>query len=318
MDENYGISTGPFAGGPQPPRAGTKPTVVVPLDGTDRSMVALPVARTLGKTLGGTLHVVYVTDRPLPLLEVNRRLGLRPEQMEGAVLDELSGPVGERIAEFASQSPDSLVVMSAHSAQVGPGEELGPVTERVLAESTTPVLLVRPELSLRDWAPHRVLLPHDGSPVTAAGFRPAVHLAELAESSLYVLHVATLGAESTPGSLPVPPYVDQPHHEWPEWTREFLERMDVFTDLPTGLQPRLFLSKGEPAAEIVRFANERSIDLIALSWHGSLELKHAGTLKKVILNAPCPVLFSKAPELEPEQRRGGTIDLRQSGPYLHS
>lgn len=319
MAEHSQSSTGPFAAGrPQPPRAGATPAIVVPLDGTDRALVALPIARTIGAILGATVHLVYVSDRQLPLLEVNRRLGLSPQQMEGMVLDELNGPPGARIAQFAS-STEALVVMAAHTAEVGPREELGPVTEQVLAETDGPVLLVRPELSLRDWALRRVLLPHDGSPVTAAGFRSAVELAERAEAGLFVLHVATLTGAPTPGSLPVPRYVDQPHHEWPEWTREFLERMDVFNELPTGLQPRLFLSKGDPAKEILRFAQERNIDLIALSWHGTLERRRAGTLKEVILNAPCPVLFSKAPEEEPSEKPGaGTIDLREAGPYLHS
>jgi nucleotide-binding universal stress UspA family protein len=290
---------------------------MVPLDGSERSLVALPVAKALAEIEGATIHVLHVCDRDVPARELCAGLHLAKEQLTGVVLDELTGMPAARIVELAGRIPDSMLVMAAHAQEVEVGNELGPVTEQVLANVSCPVVLVRPELGARPWSLKRILLPHDGSPVTAAGFLPAVRLAELAEAEILVLHVATLSGEPAPGSLPVPPYVDQPHLEWPEWTREFLERMEVFTDLPTTQQPRLFLSKGDPGHEILRFATEQRVDLIALSWHGSLERARAGTLKDVILNAPCPLLFAKAPTEEPRVTKG-SLELREGAHYLHS
>ncbi len=301
--------TGPMAGV-------SEPRIVVPLDGSEGALVALPVARGLAQVIGATIHLLHVSEQALPLREVTRLLGLSPELMEGVILDELTGDPAERIAQFGCE-PGTMLVMASHSNHGKYG--LGEVSSRVLELASCPLVLVRRERGMAPWRLQRMLLPHDGSPVTAAGFFPAVRLAQQAEASVFVLHVATLTGEPMPGSLPVPPYVDQPHLEWPEWTLEFLERMDVFTETAAALQPRLFLSKGKPGEEILRFARERSIDLIAVSWHGTLEPQRAGTLKEIIDSAPCPVLFAKAPEEEPaETKHRGTIDLRNAGPFLHS
>jgi nucleotide-binding universal stress UspA family protein len=316
--QESGLESGRAVGRGGPGVRQSEPRIVVPLDGSEAAMAALPVARTLAEIGGATVHLLYVSERQLPLREVSGLLGLSPQQLDGVVLEEVIGEPGDRILEF-SCLPETTVVMTTHSA--GPGAEhgLGPVTGQVLGSAGCPIVLVHPERGFGPWRLQRMLLPHDGSPVTAAGFRPAVRLAEKAEAAVFVLHVATLTGEPTPGSLPVPRYVDQPQHEWPEWTREFLERMDVFTEVSAGLPPRLLLSKGEPGEEILRFAAARSIDLIALSWHGTLEPRHAGTLKRVLDHAPCPIFFAKAPEEEPPARKSaGTIDLRESGPYLNS
>jgi hypothetical protein len=52
---------------------------------------------------------------------------------------------------------------------------------------------------------------------------PAGDLAAMAAAELMVLPVATLDAEhpTEPGTLVSLRYVDQPHHEWPDWRREF-------------------------------------------------------------------------------------------------
>ncbi|MGI5862899.1 MAG: universal stress protein [Myxococcales bacterium] len=302
--------------GTGPTAEAIEPRIVVPLDGSEGALTALPVARGLAQVTGATIHLLHVSEQALPLREVSRQLGLTPEQMEGVVLDELTGEPAERIAQFCCE-PGTLLVMASRSNHGKYG--LGEVSSRVLELAGCPIVLVRRERGMAPWCLQRMLLPHDGSPVTAAGFRPAVRLAQLAEATVFVLHVATLSGEPTPGSLPVPPYVDQPHLEWPEWSLEFLERMDVFTETAAALQPRLFLSKGDPGQEILRFARERGVDLIAVSWHGTLELRRAGTLKEIIDNAPCPVFFAKAPEEEPaETQHRGTIDLRNAGPFLHS
>src|SRR5438034_11786652 len=80
-------------GGQQPidPKPKTIKNVVLPLDGSQSSRLAVPIARTLSKLYGATLHVVTVGKEVLHTKEALSHLGLTSEEMQGAVLDACSG-----------------------------------------------------------------------------------------------------------------------------------------------------------------------------------------------------------------------------------
>lgn len=272
--------------------AQSTPTVVVPLDGSVHALVSLPVARALAELEGATLHVAHVAERTLPPREVLEKLGLKPEELRGSVLDLATGRPGPGIVRLASATQSRFIVMCTHTGLARVRGELGAVAEEVLSSAPCPVVLVRPERGLRPWALRRVLLPHDGTPTTAAAVDPAATLAHRAGAELVVLHVAApgTGRPAEPGTFAGPRYMDQPQHEWPSWAREFRERLLALGHAPMGVKPRLFLARGEPGEAIVRFAGEHQSDLIVLGWHGRLEAERAATLKAVIREAPCPVL----------------------------
>src|SRR5512132_3492461 len=260
MDEYGGFTPEGLSSGEREAREQVSPRILVPLDGTERALSALPIAKALADLEGGTLHVVHVCEeRLLPPRELAGRLGLVPEDLAGTVIDEMAGDPGHSILSLAAGLARARIVIAAHSEHEN--KRLGHVTRAVLAHTRCPVFLVRPERGLDPWALQRLVLPHDGSARTAAALQPAVDLAERAGASLFVLHVATWAGEPRPDALTVPSYVDQPQYEWPEWAREFLEQMEMAWRLPRELQPRLFLSKGNPGQEIVRFAEQRRIDL---------------------------------------------------------
>jgi nucleotide-binding universal stress UspA family protein len=88
----------------------------------------------------------------------------------------------------------------------------------------------------------------------------------------------------------VPRYLDQPQHEWPAWSREFLERVRCL-GYPANIEKiRLVLAHGEASAAILEFARSNASDLITLAWRGSLEPERAQTMRRVIRNASCPVI----------------------------
>jgi nucleotide-binding universal stress UspA family protein len=133
-------------------------------------------------------------------------------------------------------------------------------------------------------------VPHDGTPTTAGALAEAMDLAQRSGAELDVLHVPTPEAPTEPGTLGAPQYLDQPQHEWPLWAREFLERTRSLCACPPSVQARLFLRRGAPGAEILRFAQERAGDLIVLAWRGRLEPGRARIMQQVLREAPCPML----------------------------
>lgn len=273
-------------------------TILVPLDGSPHATVALPVAQTLARLLEGTIHVLHVAPYAAPPRELLDSLGLSPEDLHGTVLDVPSGSPAPAIVRAAEAAEDPTIVLCTHTGMEKPYGALGHVAEEVLLSTRVPIGLVQPERGHRPWAVDHVLLPHDGSPATAEGFRPASRLALRARAELLVLHVAQAGGPQPPepGTFTLPRYVDQPQHEWPSWAAEFLERACQLGGIPDELELRLQIATGEPGAEIVRIARERGADLIVVAWRGCLEPGRAQTTRTIIHEAPCPVLIYRIRE----------------------
>ncbi len=269
------------------------PTILVPLDGAPAATVALPVARSLASLEGATLHVVHIGEPEIPSSAVPERLGLTPEELRGCVFDHVSGRHAERIVQLARERESIFIVLCSHTAPLHPPHVLGPVAETMVIAAPAPVVLVSPMRGRQPWTLRKILLPHDGTPTTAAALAPAADLAYRAGAQLFVLYVAAPAARQPvePGTLAPPRYVDQQQHEWASWAREFLERLTTLGRCPAAVRPKLLVGAGEPAGEILRTVAQQQCDLIALGWHGRLDGEHAPTMKAVIRDAPAPILL---------------------------
>jgi len=272
-------------------------TILVPLDGTRHSLVALPVARRLASLMHGTIHVLHVAQRRTPPDELLDTLGLSPDELEDTVLDLETGAPENEILRAAERWDDATIVLCTHTGMEKPYGALGHVAWAVLQRARHPIILVQPERGFRPWEIDHILLPHDGTPTTAVGFSPAAKLAVRTHAELAVVYVAEPREPrpEEPGTYTVPRYVDQPQHEWPAWAGEFLERVCGLGRIPAGLRLTMHLAHGDPGHEIVEFARRHGTDLILLAWHGRSEPERARTLRTVVHEAPCPVLIYRIP-----------------------
>jgi nucleotide-binding universal stress UspA family protein len=154
----------------------------------------------------------------------------------------------------------------------------------------------------------------DRTPTTAVALRPATQLGSQLHASVDLLYVAGGGqsAPDEPGSIGAPRYLDQPQHEWPQWADEVLDRLLSWcADCPPDVPVRAYLTQGEAADEIVRFAAEHGHDAIVLARRSHLEPGRAVTLRTILARTPCPVVLVGAPrasieEHEHEDLRVGT------------
>lgn len=276
--------------------AAKRPSVLVPLDGSALAATALPVARALAALLDATLHVAHVTPEALSPREARGRLALSPDDLRGTVLNTLGGDPGAAIVRLAEEIEAQLIVLSRRTATAESGVRLGRVAEHVLRAARCPIVLVPPDRGLVPWSLREVLLPQDGTPAMAGAVSLAGMLAGRAGSSLVVLHVIAPGVERPreEGTLSVPRYVDQPQHEWPAWSREFLARTTCLCPLPEGDRLRFVLAEGDAGEEIARFARALQVDLVVLGWQGALEPARAKTLRIAIVRSPCPVLVMRS------------------------
>jgi nucleotide-binding universal stress UspA family protein len=260
------------------------PVILVPLDGSEQALAALPVARALGEIERSALHMLHVGDRK----PAGGALAI-----DGFTIDARIGAPATEILQAAGEMKPHLIVMCKHSGSRR-GKLIGSTAMKVLHDAPCPVVLIPPERGATPWHLHHILVPHDGTPTTSAALPPAAELAQRAHAELLVAHVTDHQAASTePGSLNAPRYVDQPQHEWPAWTSEFIQRMACVCPLDH-LHVRINLSHGDPAAEILRLSERQATDLIVLAWRGRWEAPHAATMKDILREARCPIMVLRA------------------------
>jgi len=272
------------------------PLVLVPLDGSAEAKQALPAARLFARLVGASIHVVHATDVPLTPKQLLQAVGLRRDETHDIVIDQVSGPAASAVVRLATEKRAMLIVMTTRGCTAYQGRTLRPVVEEIVLNAPCPVLLIRPELEPRIAEMsdlRRILLPLDGAPSSAAVIGPALNLAAASHAELHILYVATQRERPVEtGTLTTPRYVDQPQHEWPAWAKEFMSRFaTLLGEWPLSTPTRMALRRGDPAEAILRFADETDSDLIVLSWQGCLEPARAKVVKKVLENAPCPVLL---------------------------
>jgi nucleotide-binding universal stress UspA family protein len=133
----------------------------------------------------------------------------------------------------------------------------------------------------------RILVPVDFSDTSRAAVHEAVELARTFKSTLILIHVGDRAASELETEFPL----------GLEGSLQDAERerlLKVLTPAEqTSLNPHLVLCAGSPAAEIVRCAEEREVDVIVMGTHGRGAVGHlimGSVAEKVVRTAPCPVL----------------------------
>ncbi|MDI1478248.1 universal stress protein [Polyangium sp. y55x31] len=288
------MSHGVERGAEEGPRSEARPKrqrVLVALNSADAaaSHAAIAMGRLVARTLHEPLHGIFVSETKVAPGELSRLLGLSPHALDGVVLDVEAGDPVERIVAFTEAHPTAFVIVGAENRERG-GLGVGELAAHTIERSHAPVIVVRPEerVSLA-----RILVPLDGTPSTASALEPAGDLARRAGASLDIVLVgeAQHGPHLEPGAMGAPQYVDQPHHEWPAFSAEFVHRfLKTIGHCPEAVPTRFFLGAGAPADEILRFADTLGVDLTVLVWHGLRSEEHGAVFERVLRKATCPVL----------------------------
>ncbi|WP_437483249.1 universal stress protein [Sorangium sp. So ce1014] len=281
--------------------------VLVALHGRRAHLGALGLGRIIAGAFHAPLHGLLVCSEPIDASEVPAHLGVAPEALQGVVLRVAASedPPGALASAVRGRGASIVVVASEPEELLDERLGVGRLAARALEAASCGVVVIgqatRPPSRLE-----RILLPLDGTPSTAASITPAGELARRLGAELDIVMVGCASprkeadddappvsapAPSEPGAMVAPLYVDQPHHEWPAFTEEFLGRfLSAIGHCPHDVATRFFLGKGEPAAEILRFAGQLASDLVVLVWHGQLEDHHGGVFRDVLCGAPCPVM----------------------------
>ncbi len=214
--------------------------LLVPLDASSESAIALSPARTLAVTLGAEIALIRVVATSDARLSVLNSLNLDQadeglEEVE--VVVSLGDPADTIAAEAQSRGAD-LIVMSTQARRLA---------RQVLAHSRVPVMLVRGQ----DHQMERlrlILVPVDGSTGSLVALGTASRLARAARAAVVLLRVVVplpLWIYDPTLGLNTGPMID------PRWDEDRRENAEV-------------------APAIAEYADQQAVDLIVMSTHARL------------------------------------------------
>ncbi len=143
----------------------------------------------------------------------------------------------------------------------------------------------------------KILFPTDFMEGCAEAIPYAVDLAKKYNARLYIVHVIHDVTKATGLYVPhvaVDELFKSMHEEAEkEIKRVYLEELRGLEDLEYAVL------RGIPYEEIIKFADDKGIDLIIMATHGRKGLDRlffGSTAEKVVKNAKCPVLTVRASE----------------------
>ncbi|MDA8169335.1 MAG: universal stress protein [Nitrospiraceae bacterium] len=143
----------------------------------------------------------------------------------------------------------------------------------------------------------KILYPTDFTDGSAAARRMAAELARKYGSTLYIVHVLYDISRATGWYVP---HVNlEELYKDMEKTANMHIRREMLEDLRDYGNIEYAVLHGVPAEEILRFAQEKGIDLIVMGTHGRKGLDKVlfgSTAEKVVRGSRCPVLTVRAPE----------------------
>jgi nucleotide-binding universal stress UspA family protein len=266
--------------------------VVLPLDDTEQARTALPIARKLSELYEAVLHLAYVGESPMNRAEQSGRFGLSEEQARGAVLETSSGDPAEFVVRLTHDLREPLLVMCTALGSQRQQNRFGSMAESIFSSKPQRAILLTPERGIKPWNLRRILLAHDGTPISNPAIGPAADLAQYSGAEVIALHVAARGEErpEARGSIAAPLYVDQPQHEWPAWAEEFMNRVVAGGVLRPGVHFRLKVTGGQAGSEVADVARKQDVDLVVMAWHGHWDHEDCAT-RIVIRNSGCPVML---------------------------
>lgn len=265
------------------------PSILCPIDFSEPSRAALRYAAAIAEHFGARLTVATIDD---PLLHEAADIALgqawltedsqkelerfvahtfehRPHGFVDMKLEVITGKPAQEILRLATEPGCDLIVMSSHGLTGVRKLFFGSTTERVLRETTVPVLIAPASdpgpKTLEDVRRfvRRVLAPIDLTSATPRQALVARGLAEALDVPLLLAHVVE-PSRLRPGVLRRLPNIDTERR-----ARADKALGELVATIPQGVKSEALVTYGDPAEEIAKIARDRCAGLIVIGLHAS-------------------------------------------------
>ena len=240
----------------------------------------------------GTQMIEQVAQRANAYVnDVASRLAARGFKVRAMVT---IGKPEEEILRVAEEEKVDVITMATHRESVIARGVLGSVTDRVVTNSTIPVLAVRPEgvSETKPVKPEIVMVPLDGSPNSEAVVPLASTLAAKMGSELLFVRVSNMAYHSAMGDAGV--YYTSPisYSRASDLAGEYLEPF-VDQAKTAGIDASMRTPTGSPAQTLISIAEENENTMIVIGTRGQSGFKRlvvGSVADKVIRSSGHPVL----------------------------
>lgn len=292
--------------------------ILVPTDFSESAALARAEALRIARRAGAEVHVLHVAQgREMDMLlqdaasdhdahklyvYVSEWLGLPAAPPQGGAPEEEAtlvralrhAPSAARgITDYANEHDIGLVVMGTHGRTGVRRWVLGSVAEEVVRRAACPVLTIRAgDVRPSEAGPKRILVPVDFSEPTRSLIGHARAMAALNKVQVDLLYVI-----QEPNALRLFK-VDGFRALLPEVARRSRAMLKDMAEESGGpyVPVRCHVLTGDPAREIVRFAEAQGHDGILMGTHGRSGLRRlamGSVAERVMRTAPCPVFALK-------------------------
>jgi len=310
----------------------SRPSILCPIDFSEASAGALRYAAAIADHFAARLILLSVED---PLLTQAADLGTgvlwtaeeckhEIEQFAAKILGadmpaltalEYEAAVGKpapEILRIAREQGCDLIVISTHGLTGIRKLFFGSTTERVLRETTQPVLITPPldpgPVRVEDARRliRRILVPVDLSPASIHQVQIARGLAEALDLRLILAHVIEPLQSRLATRLNLP-MVEADRRSIVDGGMS-----ELMATIPLRLRPEALVAYGDPAEELAKVAHDRQAGLIVVGLHGSPLLgPRMGSVTYRLL-CLCPTLVLALPPQPHTVSEGGGTAIRAS------
>lgn len=298
--------------------------ILVPLDGSSLAEQVLPYVTELAGKMGSQMVLLTACCRDDPLRHMFASyLSEKAQHLQSqgirAQSELVQGEPADRILDFAEANGVGLIAICTHGESGASSWPLGSIAHKVVLKSHIPVLLVRAngDTVFQEKDSYRVLVPLDGSPVAESILPYVKSMAAGMCCEVFLLRIAEPVRLPRVGSYATGFKTRQYEHDQRELidsakkvaTHYLAEREEELAG--KGLKTQTACLLGKPADCILRYADDESVDMIALATHGFSGISKwafGSVASRVVEGASQPVLLVRPPLPSPERRSFASMD----------
>lgn len=266
-------------------------------DFTDASQAALAYAMGFAQHFGAQLYPAHacnpiiLTETAAPDIldevEENSRRRLialaKANNITGTPLFAV-GSVAEAVPRWINEHGIDLIVMGTHGRRGLKHLLMGSVAEAIFRAATCPVLTVGPHVTVRpyhDFKVEKILFPTDLGTHAEFATHYALSVAQENHAQITFMHVVTLEEAF--------------QHDRTPLVTDAYKKLETLLpeDAKQWCQPALVVEVGDPAKELLGFAETERPDLIVLGLPAGKKFNGnftSGVTYNIVAQSPCPVL----------------------------
>lgn len=293
--------------------------ILVPLDGSKLSEVALPWAEAISSRLGAVITVIHVSEMAKDphdlfhqayihkIVDATKQGIQECSVISGKSSDVdvqseiLSGNPAEKIVEYAEETQTGLIVMATHGRSGISRWTLGSVAEKVVRATARPVLLIRSKDSLTEaygkGLLNRILVPLDGSENAKAIIPYIEQLALGLKAEVLLLQAVPKGYQVLSGYVAsTAETVDSDM----QIARDHLNKVAIQLKekgLAIKTEVEMINDETHAAGKIIDFASQINADLVAMSTHGRsgiIRWAFGSVAERILREGDTPLLLVRA------------------------